>query len=160
MSARFLLPVLTAGAVLAACSASETNDPANPHEEVLSGFSNENLAYSEACFAEDRSGNLVWGQSLVERTPDGIVRVSYALDDRRGDHVFAITSVTEAQRLQIDAAAADFIRTAGLAHDPATDAVIYHREADGSFCTVVKDVETGRMIRDTAIAIETEIYAD
>ncbi len=159
MSARFLLPVLTAGAVLAACSASESNDPANPHEAILSGFDNYNLAYSQACFAEDRSGNLVWGQSLVERSPDGIVRVSWALDDQRGEHAFAITSLTEEQRLQIDAAAADFIRTAGLAHDPATDAVIYHRETDGSFCTVVKDVETGRTVRDAAIALQAEIDA-
>ena len=159
MSARFLLPVLTAGAVLAACSASGPGGPDNAHEAILSGFSNDNLAFSEACFAEDRSSNLVWGQSLVERSPDGIVRVSWALDDRRGDHVFAITSLTEDQRQRIDAAAADFIRTAGLAHDPATDAVIYHRETDGSFCTVVKDVETGRTVRDAAIALQAEIDA-
>ena len=160
MSARILLSVLTAGAVVAACSAPGTDDPDNPHEAVQTGFSNDNLAFSEACFAEDRAGNLVWGQSLVERSPDGIVRVSYALDDRRSDHVFTITALSDDHRQRVDAAAADFIRAAGLAHDPATDAVIYHRETDGSFCTVAKDVERGRLIRDAAIAIESEIYAD
>lgn len=159
MMTRLLLPALTATAILAACSAPDANGPDNPHIAVETGFSNDNLAFSDACFADDRSGNLVWGQSLVERTPDGIVRVSYALDDRRGDHEFTITSLDDEQRQAVDAAAADFIRTAGLAHDPATDAVIYHRETDGSFCTVVKDVESGRVVRDAAIDIESGLYA-
>lgn len=149
-----LWSVLPAVALLAACSASDegadTPAPAGMATPIETGFDSDNLASSPACFAEDRSAGLMPGQSLVERSPDGAVRISHALNGEQENFVFLITELTDEERATIDGAAADFIRAAGQSYDVTTDAVIYHRSTDGTFCTVVKDVDAGTAVVDAA----------
>lgn len=147
---------LASTALLAACSGPETNGAA---EDAQEAYSEDSLATSEACFADTPSAHLNPGETLVERGPSGIVRISHALDGERADYEFAIVDLAEAQRQAIDNAAADFFRAAGDQYDAASDAVIYHRSRDGSFCAVVKDEATGRALAETAASVQAAIDA-
>ena len=138
MKALIALPVL---ALLAACSSEHGST-------INTGFSEENLATSEACFAETPSVLLEPGQTLLETGPAGVTRVSWSLGDETGDMVVSISGMDEATKSVLDAANAAFYSAAGQQHSHTTDAVIYHRSMDGSFCTVVKDQTTGRALVD------------
>lgn len=136
--------------VIAACSA--------PQEDggtaAAGGYDADNLATSQACFADTPSAHLEPGQTLIERGPSGVVLVSHARGGAPADYAFNIVSLPEAQRQQIDAAAADFFRAAGELYDVTTDAVIYHRSRDGAFCAVVRDDAAGQALVDAAEAVD------
>lgn len=140
MKALLAIPVL---ALLAACS----------QPEAAPIYDADHLASSAACFAADRAALLEPGQTLIERGPDGAVRIATALEGERTNYEFFVGQMDEAPRQTLDAAAADFFRAAGEQHDVTTDAVIYHRATDGTFCAVVKDEATGRALVAAAEAI-------
>jgi len=142
-----LVPALIPAILLAACS------QGSPDAEQAAVYSEDNLATSEACFADTPSALLHAGETLIERGPSGIIRVSHALDGERADYSFQVLAMDEADRSAIDGAAADFFRAAGAQYDPASDAVVYHRSRDGSFCAVVKDAATGRALAEAAAAL-------
>ncbi|WP_417497335.1 hypothetical protein [Maricaulis sp.] len=129
--------------LLAACS----------QPEAAPVYDADHLASSDACFADDRAALLEPGQTLIERGPDGAVRIAHALGGERASYEFFVSQMTDAPRQALDAAAADFYRAAGQQHDVTTDAVIYHRATDGTFCAVVRDEATGRALVDAAAAI-------
>lgn len=138
MNAWIALPAL---ALLAACSAENGST-------INTGFSEDNLATSEACFAETPSTLLEPGQTLLETGPSGLTRVSWSLGDETGDVAVSIAEIEQATKTVLDAANAAFYSSAGRQHDHTTDAVIYHRTTDGTFCTVVRDEATGRALVD------------
>lgn len=144
---KVLVPALIPAILLAACSQGV------PQDENTAVYSEDNLATSEACFAEIPSAHLNAGETLIERGPSGIIRVSHALDGETADYSFQILSMDEADRSVIDAAAADFFRAAGAQYDPASDAVVYHRARDGRFCAVVKDETAGRALAGAAAGL-------
>ncbi|WP_203290839.1 hypothetical protein [Maricaulis parjimensis] len=150
---------LTALALIAACSAPEPADTEVSETGAGSVFSEDNLASSEACFADAPSTLLEPGQTLIERGPSGIVRVSHNLDAAPADYEFAIISLSEPQRRIIDDAGANFFRAAGDAHDYATDEVIYHRSRDGTFCAVVRDEAVGSALAEAAATVQADIDA-
>jgi hypothetical protein len=131
--------------LLAACSQPETAPL----------YDADHLASSAACFASDRAALLEPGQTLLERGPDGAVRIAHALGGERGGYEFFVSEMDEPARLSLDAAAAEFFRTAGEHYDVTTDAVIYHRATDGTFCAVVSDQSTGRALVEAAEVIRT-----
>lgn len=143
MKALLTLPVV---ALLAACSA---QDPST----ISTGFSEDNLATSQACFAETPSALLEPGQTLLETGPAGSTRISWSLAGETGDLNFAVTAMDLPAKTILDGANADFYRAAGQQHDHATDAVIYHRTSDGTFCTVIRDEPTGRALVDAVSAL-------
>lgn len=130
-------------ALLAACSA----------PEAAPVYDADHLASSPACFAPDRAALLEPGQTLLERGPDGAAHIARAHNGERAHFDFFVSDLAEADRAALDAAAADFLRAAGEAHDVTTDAVIYHRASDGTFCTVVTDQATGDALVEAAEAI-------
>ncbi len=135
---------------IAACSAPQDGGGST----ATSGYDAENLATSEACFADAPSAHLEAGQTLIERGPSGMVLVSHARGGAPADYAFNIVSLPETQRQQIDRAAADFFRAAGELYDVNTDAVIYHRSRDGAFCAVVRDDAAGHALVDAAEAVD------
>ncbi|WP_300552993.1 hypothetical protein [Maricaulis sp.] len=154
MKAWFALPAVI---LLAACSGPDTGEPGTetvtetaPAEETAAGpYGPGNLATSEACLVETGQAALLdEGQTLLERGPRGFVGVSHALNGMREDLRVRVTRMDEPYRGQIEDASAAFFRAAGNAHDPTTDAVIYHRTRDGIFCTVVRSQETGGALVD------------
>ena len=146
MSTRIFLPAaLSALALIPACG--EAPEPVTPL------YGAENLASSDACFSERRSTLLDDGQVLVERGPDGTDRVSFALSGTREDYVFPVAQLAPEAREQLNTAIADFYRAAGERHDVTTDAVIYHRAADGRFCTVMRGDATGEALGQAARAV-------
>ncbi len=154
MKAWIALPALSAIALVAACSEPEAATTVAP-----SVFSEDNLATSEACFTDTPSALLEAGQTLIERGPSGIVRVSHNLDGAPADHEFAIAALSAEHRAIIDDAGAAFFRAAGEQHDYATDEVIYHRSRDGTFCAVVRPNEIGRPLAEAAARVQAEIDA-
>ncbi|MFS2316364.1 hypothetical protein RMQ97_00380 [Maricaulis sp. D1M11] len=158
MKAWSILPAL---AVLVACAPASEDTAAAPAEntEVTGPYSEDNLAFSDACFAEDRSGLLEEGQTLLERSPDGTVRISHALDGAREDYLFQVLDLNEDHRQLVEGAAANFFRTAGVDYNVTTDDVIYHREMDGSFCAVVKNRESGMEVATAARTVQAELDA-
>ncbi|MAK64719.1 MAG: hypothetical protein CMF75_08305 [Maricaulis sp.] len=151
---------LSGVALLAACSAPQDDTSGSQEAETASVFDEGNLATSEACFADAPSHALEPGQTLIERGPSGIIRVSHNLDGAPADYEFAIIALAEPQRQVIDAAAADFFRAAGAAHDYSTDEVIYHRSRDGTFCAVVRDEAMGQPLAEAAARVQSEIDAN
>lgn len=135
---------------ITACSAPQEDG----ETAAAGGYDAENLATSQACFADTPSAHLEPGQTLIERGPSGVVLVSHARGGAPADYTFNIVSLPEAQRQQIDAAAADFFRAAGELYDVNTDAVIYHRSRDGAFCAVVRDDAAGQALVDAAEAVD------
>lgn len=143
--------------VIAACSGPQDAESRSGDEAAADGrYGTDNLAASDACFADTPSEHLDAGQTLIERGPSGVILVSHALDGNRADFEFQVSGLADAQRRTIDAAAADFFRTAGDQYDVNSDAVIYHRARDGSFCAVVRDEATGRALVDAAATIHTD----
>ncbi|WP_291845579.1 hypothetical protein [Maricaulis sp.] len=136
MKAWIALPAL---ALLAACTAEDGST-------INTGFSEDNLATSAACFAETPSTLLEPGQTLLETGPAGVTRGSWSLDGETGDLVISIADIDQPTKTALDAANAAFYSAAGQQHSHTTDAVIYHRTTDGTFCTVVKDDATGRAL--------------
>ena len=132
---------LPALALLAACSSEQGST-------INTGFSEDNLASSDACFAETPSTLLEPGQTLLETGPAGLTRVSWSLNGETGDVILAVSDLDQTTKTAMDAANADFYRAAGEQHSHTTDAVIYHRSMDGSFCTVIKDQATGQALVD------------
>ena len=154
MKALFPL-ALTLSLAIAACSAPQDTDaPADDAGTARGGYSEDNLAASEACFADTPSALLEPGQTLIERGPSGVVLVSHALGGEAADYEFQISGLADEQRRIIDTAAADFFRTAGDQYDATSDAVIYHRARDGSFCAVVRDETAGRALVDAAETVD------
>ena len=143
MKAWITLPAL---ALLAACSSEQAST-------VNTGFSEDNLATSEACFAETPSVLLERGQTLLETGPAGLTRVSWSLGDETGDVALSISGMDTVTKTALDAANAAFYGAAGRQHDHSTDAVIYHRTTDGTFCTVVRDEATGRALVNAVTAL-------
>jgi hypothetical protein len=143
---RSLFP-LASLVLLAACSQPQTADTATPVYDA------DHLASSPACFAEDRAALLAPGQVLLERGPDGMVRISSALGHAPENLEFSIAGMPESERQVLDAAAADFFRAAGIAYDPTTDTVIYHRATDGTFCTVTNSPAIGEPLVAAARAL-------
>ncbi|WP_300543884.1 hypothetical protein [Maricaulis sp.] len=155
MKAWYCLPLIAA---LAACSAPEEGTGAeNPAEMADGAFSEDNLPVSEACFADMPSALLEPGQTLIERGPSGMVRVSSALDGETADFAFQIATLSEPHREVIDGAAADFFRAAGDRHDFSTDEVIYHRSRDGTFCAVMRDEAVGQALTAAAASVQAEL---
>ncbi len=157
---------LPAFALLAACSAPDSQAPADsaaPADSVVpvtGPYSEDNLAFSDACFNEQgRAQLLEEGQSLIERGPAGIVLAAYNLDGELGQHEFDIGLLSEEMRQRVDGAAADFFREAGVAYNVTTDDVIYHRQTDGTFCAVVKVQPTARNFAEAARAIQADLDA-
>ncbi|ABI64331.1 hypothetical protein Mmar10_0035 [Maricaulis maris MCS10] len=144
-----LSTVLPAIAALAACSAPEAST-------INTGFSEDNLASSEACFAETPSTLLEPGQTLLETGPAGITRVSWSLGDQAGDVTLSISGMELPVKTRLDAANAAFYSAAGQQHDHSTDAVIYHRTTDGTFCTVIRDEPTGQALVDAITALSSD----
>lgn len=143
---------------VAACSAPQDTDTQDSAAASASGgFSEDNLAASDACFSDTPSALLEPGQTLIERGPSGIVRVSHTLDGETADYEFQVSALPDAQRRSLDDAAAQFFRAAGDQYDPATDAVIYHRSRDGAFCAVVRDATAGRGLVDAAAAVDASL---
>jgi hypothetical protein len=149
MKTWFALPTMV---LVAACSGPQSSDteidtaPETPAvEEATPGaYGPGNLATSDACLVESGQAALLdEGQTLLERGPRGFVGVSHALNGVREDLRVRVTRMDEPYRGQIEDASAAFFRAAGDAHDPTTDAVIYHRTRDGIFCTVVRSQEIG-----------------
>ena len=138
MKAWICLPAL---ALLAACSAEHGST-------INTGFSEDNLATSDACFAETPSSLLDPGQTLLETGPAGLTRVSWSLGGETGDMAVSIAEIEQTTKTALDAANAAFYSAAGQQHDHSTDAVIYHRTTDGTFCTVIRDEATGRALVD------------
>lgn len=160
MKTCYLLPAL---AVLAACSAPESEAPADSAPLVEAStpagpYSEDNLAFSDACFNEGaRVENLELGQTLIERGPAGVVLVAYNQADGSGVHSFDVTAVNDEIRQRVDNAAADFFRNAGVAYDVTTDNVIYHRQMDGTFCAVVNVPKIANALASEARAIQADI---
>ena len=143
---------------VAACSAPQDADRQDSAASSANGgFSEDNLAASDACFSDTPSALLEPGQTLIERGPSGIVLVSHALDGEAADYEFQVSALPDAQRRILDDAAAQFFRMAGDQYDPATDAVIYHRARDGAFCAVVRDATAGRGLADAAAAVDAAL---
>ena len=117
---------------------------------------NELLASSDACFADIRSELLQDGQTLIERGPLAIDRISHAIGGAREDFVFPVIELTPDQRNRLNDAAGRFYRAAGEVHDYDTDDTIYHRDPSGTQCTVVKSPEIGQPLVDTAREIQAE----
>lgn len=120
-------------------------------------YSTDNLATSDACFAETPSTLLRPGRTLLETGPGGIIRVSHAHSAEGGDYAFAVVDLTTEQHARISAANAALFQAAAQAHSYENDAVIYHRSTDGTFCTVVADAVTGRALVDAAEALQAEL---
>ena len=157
-----LLPGLTAMALLAACSGPQSAETGTVGDdsETVSVFNETNLATSQACFADAPSEFLEPGQTLIERGPSGVIRVSHNLGSAPADHEFTIIALSEPQRQIIDEAAANFFRAAGAAHDYSTDEVIYHRSRDGTFCAVARGVAMGQPLADAAARVQADIDAN
>lgn len=151
------LPALAVLSFATACSAPDGETGDTGESETVSVFNEDNLATSEACFADAPSTLLEPGQTLIERGPSGIIRVSHNLGGAPADYEFTIIRLAEPQRQIIDNAAADFFRAAGAAHDFATDEVIYHRSRDGTFCAVVRDEAMGQPLAEAAARVQAEI---
>ncbi len=132
---------LPALALLAACSSDQGST-------INTGYSEDNLASSEACFAETPSALLEPGQTLLETGPAGLTRVSWSLGGETGNMAVSTADMEHPTKTALDAANAAFYSAAGRQHDHSTDAVIYHRTTDGTFCTVVRDEVTGRALVD------------
>tara|TARA_R110002096_G_scaffold122961_1_gene266209 strand:- start:1622 stop:2068 length:447 start_codon:yes stop_codon:yes gene_type:complete len=141
------LLTISALVLLAACAQPETADDAAPVYDA------DHLASSPACFADDRASLLAAGQTLLERGPDGIVKVSGFDSGQRENFEFPIGQLSAPSRLALDTAAAAFYQAAGRIHDVTTDAVIYHRATDGTLCTVTSDTPIGRPLLEAARAL-------
>ena len=140
-------------AVLAACSpqpAGETDANTVANSTAGSTWSRDNLPQAPACFAPEPAPLLEPGQTLLERSPAGIVRIAGRSAAGEDAWAFEIMALDDDDRARLDGAAADFFRAAGEQHDYSTDTVIYHRSRDGSFCTVVRDEATGLALLETA----------
>ena len=147
---------------LAACSgAEESVRPTEIEDVVASGpYTAEAPATTTACFHEtDRASQLLDGQALLERGPAAIVYVSYNLDGRQANYAFTLMEMDEALVARTEAASASFFRAAGNVFDITTDAVIYDRERDGSFCTVTNIAEITGPLASEADAIAGAIAA-
>ena len=71
-----------------------------------------------------------------------------------GSNTLAVTAREAARYVaRTDAASANFFRAAGNVFDITTDAVIYDRERDGSFCTVTNVAEIARPLVSEADAV-------
>jgi len=144
------LPILSTAlpaiALLAACSSQDAST-------INTGFSEDNLASSDACFAETPSSLLEPGQTLLETSPAGMTRISWSLAGETGDLTFTVTGMDQPTKTILDAANAGFYQAAGQQHDHSTDAVIYHRTSDGTFCTVIRDEPTGQALVDAISAL-------
>ena len=77
--------------------------------DVAPAFGTDNLATSQACFTENPASLLEPGQTLLERGPDGIVKISSRVGGRAANLEFSITQMPDASRQALDAAAADFL---------------------------------------------------
>ena len=124
----------------AACTQPETVNDAVPV------FDADHLATSPACFTEDPASLLEPGQTLLERGPDGVVRISSRVEGHAENLEFSIAQMPDTSRQALDAAAADFFQAASAAYDVTTDIVIYHRATDGTLCTVTGNAEIGRTL--------------
>lgn len=146
-------PVILA---LAACSGAEDSVRPTDVEEVAAtgSYTAENPATTESCFHEsDRAAQLLDGQALLERGPAAIVHISYNFEGRQANYVLPIMQMDQALRDRTEAASAAFFRATGAVFDITTDAVIYDRERDGSFCTVTNVEEIIRPFVSEADAI-------
>ncbi|WP_417495377.1 hypothetical protein [Maricaulis sp.] len=118
--------------------------------DVAPAFGTDNLATSQACFTENPSSLLEPGQTLLERGPDGIVKISSRVGGRAANLEFSVTQMPDASRQALDAAAADFFQGASAIYDVTSNIVIYHRATDGTLCTVTGDGAIGRTLMATA----------
>lgn len=134
------LPAIFALTLTAACTQS------GPVNDAAPAFGADNLATSQACFAESPASLLEPGQTLLERGPDGRVRISGRVEGRAVNFEFSIAQMPDASRQALDAAAADFFQAAGAVYDVTSDIVIYHRATDGTLCTVTGDRAIGRTL--------------
>ncbi|WP_417484350.1 hypothetical protein [Maricaulis salignorans] len=113
---------------------------------AVAAFDADHLATSQACFSEHPASLLEPGQTLLERGPDGIVRISSLVEGRSENLEFSIAQMPNADRQALDAAAADFFQAASAVYDVTSDTVIYHRATDGTLCTVTGDRAIGRTL--------------
>tara|TARA_R110000744_G_scaffold125730_3_gene231495 strand:- start:64001 stop:64447 length:447 start_codon:yes stop_codon:yes gene_type:complete len=143
------LLAIVAVTLTAACSQPETVNSAAP------AYDADHLATSSACFAESPARLLEPGQTLLERGPDGVVRISSLVAGRAEDLEFSIAGMPDASRQALDAAAADFFQAAGAAYDVTKDTVIYHRATDGTLCTVTGDRAIGQRLMAAAHRLST-----